>query len=235
MINLKVGDIDCQLPSEWNEIKLKDYSKIYSIIKSDSFTEPDEDDSTRTKEENKVLETERSLHNIKLNRKLFSQLTGIDESIINNVDVKEMSNTLTLMTNFLNGDVDKMSIDEGLTRSFKYKETTYFYPIAEMKTSTFGDFIEAAQLDMLAEKDEAGKFGVIAEQMAILCRERGEDYDEQKVIKKTKLFENLTMEKVWGFVFFLNKQISIYKKNIQTFSNQETEMTTDIPQIIGAS
>ena len=26
MINLKVGDIDCQLPSEWNEIKLKDYS-----------------------------------------------------------------------------------------------------------------------------------------------------------------------------------------------------------------
>tara|TARA_R110000824_G_scaffold314624_2_gene501456 strand:+ start:2447 stop:3154 length:708 start_codon:yes stop_codon:yes gene_type:complete len=235
MINLKVGDIDCQLPSEWNEIKLKDYSKIYSIIKSDSFVEPDEDASIRSEAENKVLDTQRGLHNIKLNRKLFSKLTGIEESIINKVDAKEMSNTLTLMTNFLNGNVEEMAIDEGSKRSFEYNKKTYFYPVAEMRTSTFGDFIEAAQLDMLAEKDEAGKFGVIAEQMAILCRERGEDYDEQKVIKKTKLFENLTMNEVWGFVFFLNKQINTYKKNIQTFSNQETETTTGTPPIIGLS
>ena len=144
-----------------------------------------------------------------------------------------MSNTLTLMTNFLNGNVEEMAIDEGSKRSFEYNKKTYFYPVAEMRTSTFGDFIEAAQLDMLAEKDEAGKFGVIAEQMAILCRERGEDYDEQKVIKKTKLFENLTMNEVWGFVFFLNKQISTYKKNIQTFSNPEIEMITDTQQTIG--
>jgi hypothetical protein len=74
---------------------------------------------------------------------------------------------------------------------------------------------------------------VIAEQMAILCREQNELFDEQLVMKKTKMFENLTMEKVWGFIFFLNKQINTYKKNIQTFSNPEIEMITDTQQTIG--
>ena len=60
-----------------------------------------------------------------------------------------------------------------------------------------------------------------------------EVYDEELVMKKTKIFENLTMEKVWGFIFFLNKQISTYKKNIQTYSNPEIEMITDTQQTIG--
>lgn len=233
MINLVVGEIECKIPSKWNEITLKEYSKIYSIIKNDAFVEPNEDQPQPTPQEQKTLDLERDLHNIKTNRKVFSNLTGINEETINLVDANEMSETLDLMTNFLNGDVEAMDVEDGVKNSFTYKDTKYFFPIAEMKTSTFGDFIEAAQLDMLAEKHESGKFGVIAEQMAILCREQNEVYDEQLVMKKTKMFENLTMDKVWGFVFFLNKQINTYKKNIQTFSNPEYEMTTDTQQTIG--
>tara|TARA_R110000787_G_scaffold72309_5_gene161284 strand:- start:92 stop:796 length:705 start_codon:yes stop_codon:yes gene_type:complete len=233
MINLVVGEIECKIPSQWSEITLKEYSKIYSIIKNNEFIEPNEDQQLTKDFDLNELNASRNLHNIKVNRKVFSEFTGIDEATINLVDGNEMSETLTLMTNFLNQDVEEMAVEDGVKNSFKYKDKQYFFPIAEMKNSTFGDFIEAAQLDMLAEKHESGKFGVIAEQMAILCREQNELYDEQLVMKKTKMFENLTMEKVWGFIFFLNKQISTYKKNIQTFSNPEIEMITDTQQTIG--
>lgn len=202
MINLAIGETKCKLPCEWNEINLKDYSKIYSIIKANSFVEPDEANQPSNDAEIKALDLQRGLHNMKTNRKVFSSLTGVDEAIIDRVDADEMAETLLLMTNFLNSDVKEMIVKEDVKQSFEYKNTKYFYPIAQMQTSTFGDYIEAAQLDMLAQKHEAGKFGVIAEQMAILCREHNEVYDEQLVKKKTKLFENLTMEIVWGFVFF---------------------------------
>tara|TARA_R110000851_G_scaffold253126_2_gene405579 strand:+ start:1914 stop:2618 length:705 start_codon:yes stop_codon:yes gene_type:complete len=233
MINLVVGEIECKIPSKWSEITLKEYSKIYSIIKNDAFVEPNEDQQPKTDTAKKALKLERDLHNIKTNRKVFSTFTGIDEATINLVDGEQMGETLLLMTNFLNGDVEEMVIEDGVKNSFTYKGKKYFYPIAEMKESTFGDFIETAQLDMLAEKHESGKFGVIAEQIAILCREQNEVFDEQLVIKKTKMFENLTMEKVWGFIFFLSKQINTYKANIQTFINPETEMITDMQRTIG--
>lgn len=232
MINLKVGDIDCKIPSAWNEITLADYSKIYGIIKANEFVEPKVENEFPSDEESKALESERALHNVKTNRKVFAEMTGIDEQTINRVDGNEMAETLLLMTNFLNGDVERMEIKDGVANSFKYKGKKYFFPIAEMKDSTFGDFIEAAQLDMLAQQNEAGKFGVMAEQMAILCREQGEDYDEKIVIKKTKLFQGLTMDVVWNFVFFLKKQISLFKTNIPTSLRMETEMITDTQQSI---
>lgn len=233
MINLVVGEIECQIPERWDEITLKEYSKIYSIIKNDAFVEPHEDLQPTTDTAKKALDLERDLHNIKTNRKVFSTFTGVDEATINLVDGEQMAQTLSLMTNFLNGDVEQMAVEDGVKNSFTYKDKKYFYPIAEMKASTFGDFIETAQLDMLAEKHDSGKFGVIGEQMAILCREQNEVYDEQLVIKKTKMFENLSMNTVWGFVFFLSKQINTYKTNIQTFTNPATEMITDTQQIIG--
>ena len=104
---------------------------------------------------------------------------------------------------------------------------------SKMTESTFGDFIETAQLDMLTEKNKAGKFGVIAEQMAILCREVGEVYNEQKVLKKSKLFKGLTMDVVWNFVFFLTKQTNIYKKNSRTYLKAESETKIDTQQKIG--
>ena len=102
-----------------------------------------------------------------------------------------------------------------------------------MKTSTFGDYIEASQLDLLAEKNKAGRFGVIAEQMAVLCRQRGEVYDEQLVAKKTKMFGELKMDVVWDFLFFLTKQMNILEKHSQTYLKTEAETKTDTQQIIG--
>ena len=34
MIDLKVGEIDCKIPNQWNEITLNDYSKLFKVIKT---------------------------------------------------------------------------------------------------------------------------------------------------------------------------------------------------------
>ena len=233
MINLKVGEHDCKIPQSWSEMNLGEWNAIYEIMKQNEFVSPYDNDAVLTDDEKKLLKTQQDLHNIKVNRKVFSKMTGIDEQTIDRVDAKQMSNTLTTMTNFLNSEVERKTIDAEHKHSFTLKGKKYYFPIAEMRESTFGDFIEAAQLDLLSEKNKIGRFGVIAEQMAILCREQNEEYDEQKVAKKTRLFKELTMDVVWDFIFFLNQQISIYKTNTQMFSKTEIEMETDTQPQIG--
>tara|TARA_R100001244_G_scaffold19724_4_gene20567 strand:+ start:1851 stop:2558 length:708 start_codon:yes stop_codon:yes gene_type:complete len=233
MINLKVGDQQCKIPQAWNEINLKNYTKIYEIINQNIFVEPTEGNEPTTDADIKTLNTERGLHNIRINRRVFSEFTGIDKHTINQVDGNEMSETLMLMSNFLNSEISAKAIEPEQKKSFSLKGKQYFFPIAKMKTSTFGDYIEASQLDLLAEKNKAGRFGVIAEQMAVLCRENGEKYDEQLVAKKTKMFGDLTMDIVWEFLFFLTKQTNTLKKHSQMYSKAEIETTTDTQQNIG--
>ncbi len=233
MINLLVGKTKTNVPNSWNEITLEKYSKIYEIIKENEFQEPTHEDGFKTDQELKVIESQRNLNNLKVNKLVFQELTGLKNEIVNKANADKMSNVLLTMANFLNSNITENETIDGEQKSFKFKNKEYFFPKSKMTESTFGDFIETAQLDMLTEKNKAGKFGVIAEQMAILCREVGEVYDEQKVMKKSKLFKGLTMDVVWNFVFFLTKQTNIYKKNSQTFLKAESETKTDTQQKIG--
>ena len=234
MINLKVGEQQCQIPQSWDEISVKDYTKIYSLIVENEFIEPPiEARALMNKQEIKSLEAERALHNVRINRNVFAAFTGIDQQTINQVDGKEMSDTLLLMTNFLNSESERKSQQTNQRYSFKFKNKKYMFPTHNMKDSTFGDFIEAAQLNVLAEKNKAGKFAVIAEQMAILCREKDEVYNEKLVAKKSNLFGDLKMDIVWDFLFFLTKQINTYNPSIPTFLKAEAETTTDMqPKIL---
>jgi len=233
MINLLVGKTKTKIPNSWDEITLDKYSKIYEIIKENEFEEPTHEDGFKTDQQLKVIESQRNLNNLKVNKLVFQELTGLTNEIVNNSNAEKMSNVLMTMTNFLNSNITDNEKIDGEQKSFKYKNKEYFFPKSKMTESTFGDFIETAQLDMLTEKNKAGKFGVIAEQMAILCREVGEVYNEQKVLKKSKLFKGLTMDVVWNFVFFLTKQTNIYKKNSRTYLKAESETKTDTQQKIG--
>ena len=51
-----------------------------------------------------------------------------------------------------------------------------------------------------------GKFDVLPEQMAILCRKLEEEYDDDVIPQKTEMFKKLTMDVVWEFGFFLTQQ-----------------------------
>ena len=232
MINLKIGENKCSIPNDWDEITLDKYKSLVEIINSNEFVEPNVDDLPTKKEGKEALEMERSLNNVKTNRKILSYLTGIEESIINKCEIKSVNNALEIMTNFLNTQTET-KYKQNTKHKFDFKGTTYYFPNHEMATSTFGDYIETAQLEMLDKQSKGGRMSAIAEQLAILCREENEEYDETKVIKKTKIFGKLKMGIVWDFLFFLTQQINIYNKNIQMFSKTATETKTVTQQDIG--
>ena len=231
MIELQIGENKCSIPNEWNEIDLNTYKDLVRIIYENDFKEPNDELREQDKE---VVDVERQMSNIKLNRKILSYLTKIDESVINKCNILEMNNALKLMTEFLNTQAET-KYNNKVKFKFDFKGKTYYFPEMKMHGSTFGDYIESAQLEVLAKKSEGGRMSVVAEQMAVLCREENEKYNEEKVLKKTKIFGKLKMDIVWDFLFFLTKQINTYRKNILTSLKAGNEITTDTQPNIGKS
>lgn len=211
MINLQIENRKFRLPEKWSEITLKEYIKIYQLIKQNEIKAKEIDVNTFDEFKKSPTSFE-SFENVKLNKLIFKEMSGLDDSIIDRTNEKDILEALRLMGQFLNSKIENTKRE-----SFYYKDKHYWFPEIDMKKSTFGDYIEAAQLDMLNDKLEGGRFEAVAEQMAILCKEEGEVYDEIKIEKKKKIFMNLTMDVVWDFVFFLTKQINHYKTNIQTY------------------
>ena len=137
------------------EITLEKYSKIYEIIKENEFQEPTHEDGFKTEQELKVIDSQRNLNNLKVNKLVFQELTGLTNEIVNKANADKMSNVLLTMTNFLNSNITENETIDGEQKSFKFKNKEYFFPKSKMTESTFGDFIETAQLDMLTEKNKA--------------------------------------------------------------------------------
>ena len=75
-----------------------------------------------------------------------------------------------------------------------------------LRKNTYGDFIESTQLEMTIDSMKNGRYDILPEQMAILCRRAGEEYDEDLIADKTEKFKNLKMDSVMEFAFFLTNQ-----------------------------
>ena len=90
-----------------------------------------------------------------------------------------------------------------------------------MKRNTFGDYIEATQLDATIEMMKHGKFDVLPEQMAILCRKATEEFDDDAIPAKADKFKKLTMDIVWEFSFFLTMQSVKLTRTFQTYLVQD--------------
>tara|TARA_R100000734_G_scaffold19138_1_gene18442 strand:+ start:7484 stop:8179 length:696 start_codon:yes stop_codon:yes gene_type:complete len=231
MINLKIGKHKCQIPNEWHEMTISKYAKVVAILLQHDVKDPDEIEDEKIKQDQKAK-------NIAANRDIFSLLTGLDNSVIMNTNLKEMNNCLELMNRFLNTRVEKQfSENEDEKHHFSFKGKTYFFPKAKMTETTFGDYIESEQIAANAKEIEGGRFGIIAKQMAILCKEEGEEETNDKLVaKKARIFENLPMDIVWNFVFFLMKQTNTYQKSIQMSSKMVKEASqTDMQTNTGTS
>jgi len=100
-------------------------------------------------------------------------------------------------------------------RSFEFEEEIYYFPSEMLRKNTYGDFIESTQLEMTIDNMKNGRYDVLPEQMAILCRRAGEEYDEDLIEEKTEKFKNLKMDAVMEFAFFL----TIQNKKLLKISN----------------
>ena len=131
---------------------------------------------------------------------IFQYITKIDDNTLQRCDVDSISRAMEFIGK-VTEEYKPMGVD-----GFMFEEEKYFFPKEAMFDNTFGDYIEATQLDMTIDSMKHGVFDVLPEQMAILCRKAGEEYDEDNIDKKTERFKKLTMDIVWEFSFFLSIQ-----------------------------
>ena len=215
MVTLDIGGKKYDVPTEWKDITLNYWLGWYEVIKKH------EQICQASMKQGQEFDKENPLSNLSdiqimnLNVAIFKYITKLDDETIKKIDVDSILNAMSFIAK-LTEEYKPKGVD-----GFIYEEKKYFFPKEAMYNNTFGDYIEATQLDMTIENMKHGVFDVLPEQMAILCREAGEVFDEKLVKEKTEKFKNLTMDTIWEFSFFLSIQNLKLTRAFQMFSEEK--------------
>jgi hypothetical protein len=212
MIEIQIKEEKYDIPTEWKDITLEYWCGLYNIIKK--YTE------TAEEEEEKQEVVEPKLDEVKvlrMNREIFKYVTGINDAMLNQLDLESVNTAVGTI-----GQMMEEYKPQGIDR-FEFDDDVYFFPKEFLKRNTFGDYIESTQLDATIQMMKHGKFDVLPEQMAILCRRIDEEYDDDIISSKSDKFKQLTMDIVWEFSFFLTMQSVKLTRTFQMFLGKEGE------------
>jgi len=208
MVEIKIQDETYNIPTEWKDITLNWWCGLYTII--NKYNKKDE--------EGNVIEAEHTeVELLKMNRDIFIYLTGINEKMMSQLDTDSVTAAVSTVGQLLEEYKPK-----GIDR-FEFEGETYFFPKEFLKRNTFGDYIESTHLESTIKIMKHGRFDVLPEQMAILCRKGGEEYDDDEIPSKTDKFKELTMDIVWEFSFFLTMQSVKLTRTFQMFLGKTEE------------
>ena len=211
MIEIQIKEEKYEIPTEWKDITLEYWCGLYNIIKK--YTETAEDGENKENVEPKVDEVKA----LRMNKELFKYVTGINDNILNQLDLESVNAAVGTI-----GQMMEEYKPKGIDR-FEFDGEVYFFPKEFLKRNTFGDYIESTQLDATIQMMKHGKFDVLPEQMAILCRKIDEEYDDDIISSKSDKFKKLTMDIVWEFSFFLTMQSVKLTRTFQMFLGKEGE------------
>jgi len=208
MIEIKIQDKTYEIPTEWKDITLNYWCGLYQII--NKYNKRDE-------EGNVIEDKHTEVELLRMNRDIFMYLTKINENEMSMLDVESVQNAVTTFSSVLQKYEPK-----GI-ESFELEDKTYMFPKEFLKRNTFGDYIESTHLESTIKMMKHGRFDVLPEQMAILCREVGEEYDDDVIPEKTEKFKELTMDIIWEFSFFLTMQSIRLTRTFQMFLGKTEE------------
>jgi len=208
MIQIKIQEDSYDIPTEWKDMTVEYWCGLYSII--NQYNKRDE--------EGNVIEEEHSqVQSLKMNRDIFMYLTGLKQVDMEKLDVESVTAAITAFSGALEEYKPK-----GIDR-FEFEGETYLFPKEFLKRNTFGDYIESTHLESTIKIMKHGRFDVLPEQMAILCRKIDEEYDDDVIPSKTDSFKKLTMDIVWEFSFFLTMQSVKLTRTFQMFLGKTEE------------
>lgn len=101
------------------------------------------------------------------------------------------------------------------THKFNIGNISIEQPLSECSTI---EFTEAADLELAAKQLKGGRIEILPNIIAILCRQKGEAYDERIALERAKLFmQELTMDVAWEVFFCLVERFNTLKKRSQIF------------------
>ncbi len=199
MKTLKLNEKDIEIPENWAEVpfsKFLEFSNLSRTFKTKEEMDKEYEDDDETKEYKITLD------NLRANTKVASFWTGLTEDEISMCDIDSI-NDLMEDLNFMTQSYTPINIT-----SFKFKGEEYFVPEIGMKKNTFGDYIEAEQVEINNKELEDGKLESLPMQTAILCKKKdevGKNLSDEVVLERAKLFRLLDMATIWDVGFFLTK------------------------------
>lgn len=212
MLVIEIDGKAKEIPSYWKEMTLEYYCGIYEILQKYKRTE-EQDKNDEGKDLTKFFFTQE----IKMYNDLFCYMTGMSKENVKKVKTEEIEAVISSLDNILEEYKPK-----GMT-NFEFEGDIYYFPMNFFREGTFGEYIESTQLEMNTEYLKNGRFDILPEQMAILCKSVDEEVDLDNIDDKAKAFKRLTMDIVWEFAFFLNRQTSNSLNVIQTFLEKEAQ------------
>tara|TARA_R100000664_G_scaffold30451_1_gene43024 strand:- start:12564 stop:13244 length:681 start_codon:yes stop_codon:yes gene_type:complete len=208
MVEIKIQDTTYEVPTKWKDITLNWWCGLYTII--NKYNKRDE--------EGNVIEAEHTeVQTLQLNRDIFMYLTGVNANDMKMLDMESVNAAVGTV-----GELLQEYKPQGIDR-FEFEGETYFFPKEFLKRSTFGDYIESTHLESTIKIMKHGRFDVLPEQMAILCRRAGEEYNDDEIPQKSDKFKELTMDIVWEFSFFLTMQNVKLTRTFQMFLGKTEE------------
>ena len=229
-INIKSQNVnrDVVIPVEWKDITVKYWGELATIIKK-HYTNATEEDKRKEENKHHLLKSPlmqdfnkdvklTDTQTLKMNADIFSYISGLTKEETALVDVKQINKVLSLINKLTEEYKPKG------TRSFDFEGETYFFPSEFFKNNTYGDYIESTQLDMYIKDMENGRFDVLPQQMAILCRRIDEQYDDDAIEQKTEKFKRLTMDIIWEFSFFLTQQTEKLARLSRLYSEKQQQV-----------
>jgi len=215
--------IDFDVPTEWKDISVSYWAELSTIInkhqEKSKLKENHYEDKYEGEEDlDKILGNIKILDEMRLNSDIFSFISGLSEDNMRKVDMEQVTKVINAL-----GILTEEYKPTGAT-SFELDGETYHFPSEMLRKNTYGDFIEATQLDMTIDSMKNGRYDILPEQMAILCRRSGEEYDEELIAEKTEKFKNLKMDSVMEFAFFLTNQSSKLQRIFSMYSEKKANL-----------
>lgn len=218
-----------KFPTKWSEITIGKFAEYQTLVKDLQKTFVKKFDLKDESEVSQVTTIEIFTIYPDYFVKLFSFWTGISLVDCYKVNKEDILNVYQTMNELLAKNMGERKIDR-----FEFDKITYLFPTSQkdiqgnealMSKETFGAMIYAMQQDKILEDITKGKFDALGNQIAILCRPEGEAYNPEKVNERAKLFQDLSMDIVWQFSFFLIRLTPRFKRDTQIFlaaGEQET-------------
>ena len=218
---------DVVIPVEWKDITVKYWGELSTIIKKHY---KDASDGVKIKKDNthelikenymSDLTDKIELNSsqvLNMNTDIFAYMTGLTKEEVNLIDVEKVTQVIGCINT-----LTKEYEPKGL-KSFDLDGETYYFPSEFFRKETYGDFIESTQLEMYISDMENGRYDILPEQMAILCRRVDEEYDDDIIPEKADKFRELTMDVIWEFSFFLTHQSKKLTTLFHTYSEKKLQ------------
>lgn len=210
MIIVEVNGKKKEIPSKYSEMKVSEfigYWKIlqkYDLEQEDDIIKRDSDEMDCTKE-------------------IVAKMLGLSNEEMLMIPYDKASEVIKIFNTMLN----QSAYDGDYSGwTFVHNGESYWFPKLTLDKMTFGEYAEVKQLEAILGQDIENRFDFIPQQMAVLCRKKGEGKYDYNREEREKEFEDLTMNIVMRFAFFLSKWNNLLNKSTLISTAREQVLET---------